>query len=561
MRQKFAPLALVTVLLGGLAACSESDSNEPPPVVTATMNVVQAAAIETALSSDKAAQTKALAPELQAAYTAQKQSLPKGTAVKIDMSTFKSYGDYGQAEADAGKLGRFVVHFLHKNGSWFVVSTEPKQSVIAPKAHYAPVVPAAAAREADGCLPDVGTKTPVLFVHGLRGSIETWTDDASSAYHAVKAMKKEVAIDAFDYKNANQQWVDHPEIGPKLARHIDCLAENSRKAGGSGKVIVIAHSMGGLATRFAASQTVNGRKVADDIGLLITIGTPNKGSHLADIAIALTRAACHPAILPTFAGKKLQGEDPATCGEKFAAIFGMQTFTTSGKIAALPALPNTVPVLAIAGDVRIAYSLFNVPILTAGSDLVVAVNSAGASSDPTGAGTKVLQCSGLVPIPGFSDAPCEHGNLVRNPNVHALVVEAIRKYAQNAAPPPVGTPLTFNGMTLYLPTTWKVVRVHTSNHVSLSNDKSMCVEGRHCPFVTLYHVDGHKGEIWNNQYCKTPVKKGGLQMGYKQATYYQQTCFSSQISHIWEIADAQILVVSEQKTPEIETVLQQARWS
>ena len=45
------------------------------------------------------------------------------------------------------------------------------------------------------------------------------------------------------------------------------------------KVIIVAHSMGGLATRFAASM--RGPAMPRKIGMVITIGTPNTGTPLA----------------------------------------------------------------------------------------------------------------------------------------------------------------------------------------------------------------------------------------------------------------------------------------
>ena len=60
-----------------------------------------------------------------------------------------------------------------------------------------------------------------------------------------------------------------------------------------GKVILIDHSMGGLATRYAAAQTVDGRPVWDEIGLVVTLGTPNLGSGWANAADPVVALVCN----------------------------------------------------------------------------------------------------------------------------------------------------------------------------------------------------------------------------------------------------------------------------
>lgn len=67
------------------------------------------------------------------------------------------------------------------------------------------------------------------------------------------------------------------ERGTKLAKHIKELDI-------SDKAHIIAHSMGGLDARYALA---NDHEVAARIATLVTIGTPHRGSPLADAAVNL----------------------------------------------------------------------------------------------------------------------------------------------------------------------------------------------------------------------------------------------------------------------------------
>jgi len=125
-----------------------------------------------------------------------------------------------------------------------------------------------------------GTVYPVLFVHGFNSSSQTWTRPATTTWTTYDRTDNASAVELvggidgalpvlFDYRDRALEWVDDPAIGPALADVIECL---SRESGN--KVIVIAHSMGGLATRFALGDPV----VAAEVSMVITLGTPNLGS-------------------------------------------------------------------------------------------------------------------------------------------------------------------------------------------------------------------------------------------------------------------------------------------
>ncbi|MFH9229011.1 esterase/lipase family protein [Streptomyces lydicus] len=135
--------------------------------------------------------------------------------------------------------------------------------------------------------------TPVLFVHGFRSSPAMWTggtfkipgnqkpskidrptvERTNETLAEMVSKKGRTAALTFDYTPSSTQWVTDRTIGYRLADTISCL----KRATGR-KVIVIAHSMGGLATQWAASR--EGGNVGSEIASVTTLGTPFKGSWL-----------------------------------------------------------------------------------------------------------------------------------------------------------------------------------------------------------------------------------------------------------------------------------------
>lgn len=137
---------------------------------------------------------------------------------------------------------------------------------------------AAPASSVAACQNDFGSKTPVLLVHGFHEGTDIWASMTKTIQAAIPDVK---VVTPFDYPNT--AWVKDPSVGPKLASTIRCLATNSKNNAGPGKVIIVAHSMGGLAVRCAVDPTCAGTDAVNQqqIGLVITLGTPNTGSPLA----------------------------------------------------------------------------------------------------------------------------------------------------------------------------------------------------------------------------------------------------------------------------------------
>jgi pimeloyl-ACP methyl ester carboxylesterase len=159
-------------------------------------------------------------------------------------------------------------------------------------------VRAAAAAASLGCAnvtqPVIVTgTTPVLFVHGIDSDPTIWTQGSVGLtleppldyVDSALGTRAQVTGYTFDWSSysgfksgSNLAWTKGPPApgpGPLLAQAIKCVAGKSGH-----KVIIIAHSMGGLLTEYAS--TIG--SVADSIAAVFTLGTPFQGSWLDSAA-------------------------------------------------------------------------------------------------------------------------------------------------------------------------------------------------------------------------------------------------------------------------------------
>ncbi|MDU0968526.1 MAG: hypothetical protein E7A62_07050 [Actinomycetaceae bacterium] len=172
-----------------------------------------------------------------------------------------------------------------------------------------------------------------------------------------------VAPYLFDYSHVASRWVTDPEIGPKLGKAITCLSKYYGV-----KPVIIAHSMGGNATREALAQDDGmGGKVSDHVDQVITFGTPNTGSDNARLGTNVVKALGIPLIagIPARVAKDKLTEcaagmdrdnTPCTGKAVIDAFFGQggQALRTgSPEMKALPKWPDNVKVEALAGDIRV----------------------------------------------------------------------------------------------------------------------------------------------------------------------------------------------------------------
>ena len=168
-------------------------------------------------------------------------------------------------------------------------------------------------------VPAVAAEWPVLFVHGFCSSAETWNEtipqlstrrfgtDVPRVYESiigkaasrtpVAAGTKTFRIDFSDLSGGFELLAVANVPTVRKAGELKAVIDAIKRFTGAPKVIVVGHSLGGLAARAyiqGIGQNRQGATVAygGDVAALIMISTPNQGSVLANISGKPESAAC-----------------------------------------------------------------------------------------------------------------------------------------------------------------------------------------------------------------------------------------------------------------------------
>jgi pimeloyl-ACP methyl ester carboxylesterase len=311
-------------------------------------------------------------------------------------------------------------------------------------------------------VPGVGQKlvgsVPVVFIHGINSSSAMWEPSSPASIAGQAALIKGVTVWTFDYAYHSLDWVDNQSIGPAFADAISCL---SRASGH--KVIVVAHSMGGLATQYAVGYP--GSPAVGDVAQLITIGTPYLGSVLLSAmqaAVGLSEAGSLPdgpenvvlaeALLSACAGIATHTDsNPCSLVSVLRSPVGTALQWHSPQIQQLPPWPRGLPVLDTAGDVRIQITVGGRTITGNFGDVPVSLGSATAHD--TAGPAYVRHCSPLTLLGAvlLNPGPCFHTHLPNDGDIIAVVLAAIRadvvvRLAQRLVPvPPIGQDYNTSG--------------------------------------------------------------------------------------------------------------------
>lgn len=270
--------------------------------------------------------------------------------------------------------------------------------------------------------------TPVLFVHGFSGS----PGDFRRRLTSTPTMLESVArIDGavpylFDYAKRSRQWVTDPAIGPALAEAIVCL----RRASGR-KVMVVAHSMGGLATRFAQDEVVAGTRVATAVAGVVTIGTPTEGVILLSFTSGKIGDALVQAVVDAIGDAC--NDPPGGRRRRLCALLeaagapAVSAMTPdSEELAALPSWRRGLRVQTIAADLRLRLSVVGFGTTVSLGDIVAEVSSA--TADGTARPIVVACHTGLTDLFDVVDeSPCSHANEVANRRVIRAVVGEVQR--------------------------------------------------------------------------------------------------------------------------------------
>ncbi len=130
-------------------------------------------------------------------------------------------------------------------------------------------------------------RAPVLMVHGLWGNLNSFKDmedylSNSNAYpHTWGSFDNSPLLFRIDYEESNDFSFGYNS--QRVPNGINSILFNARDENYSaGKVIVVAHSMGGILTR-SYFENLYGNIYRDDIQKFITLNTPHAGTQGADM--------------------------------------------------------------------------------------------------------------------------------------------------------------------------------------------------------------------------------------------------------------------------------------
>ncbi len=274
-------------------------------------------------------------------------------------------------------------------------------------------------------------RTPVLMVHGFSGVPADFTNAHGSTASMASQLAKipGVATATFDYSKHALDWVTDRHIGPALAAAIVCLARRSGR-----HVVLVGHSMGGLAIRYAQGQTVAGTAVASVIDRVVTIGTPSTGSQLLALAGGPTGAVMNT-VVDAARGICGDGKIPAHPTRSICDLLGAQKSPAvqgltpgSGPLTALPPWDPRLIVHADAGNLSLYVRVLGLEQSVSVGDILVSVDSATTDASKGEAPVVVTCRAALGDFTGVvDDSPCSHGQLLRNTRIAADVRNQVRR--------------------------------------------------------------------------------------------------------------------------------------
>lgn len=345
---------------------------------------------------------------------------------------------------------------------------------------------------------DTARLQPVVMIHGITGSAEEWTQPiVKRVNHLVDPLDRSLVeqingIDGavsytFDYHDNSLRWVTHPAVGEAFGSAIDCLYARFDKP-----VVVVAHSMGGLATRWVANSVGPLGPRSEQIGLVVTLGTPYEGSDTLAIAQDILNGV---SVGPALAGNvtvplirlllhtcgTISTIDVESCPIPLLNVIdsdaGQALRAGSQQLRALQPWPDNIAVHALAGSIIVhdpeslkkPFGLFYTPFTDTTiniGDIAVSASSATADADTTrnwecdytldtvdSAADNIGSIIGLVPLAersdllytGLWDSGCYHSALTTSVEPTNDTIFAIAEFMRAAALCPVGTSLVFGG--------------------------------------------------------------------------------------------------------------------
>ncbi len=227
---------------------------------------------------------------------------------------------------------------------------------------------------------------PVVLVHGWTGAPMEATAEALR-----KQFGDRISTFVYDYSHWSSYWASDEHIAPCLASYIGQVSSAYGKAGGDSKVIVVAHSMGGLAMRYAVADGASAKpSLASVVPYIITMGTPSLGSPWGGTMFPKGKEY----LQKVFGAADPPGASGGDCLAKHEK--GQALPKNCGDLP--PWLPSGVQLTQIAGDITVDRSLFGLKLYS------IPLFSDGIVPVPSAHGYPTSGSSGVPPLDGAKAA-------------------------------------------------------------------------------------------------------------------------------------------------------------
>ncbi len=196
---------------------------------------------------------------------------------------------------------------------------------------------------------------PILFVHGFSGDPGDWTDTGFRQYLIEHGSLDPDLVRLFHYGAAADGTYnnrgDVRQIASRLAGagvaeaelakcSVDRLSQDSVAKGGPRQVTLVAHSMGGIISRYYLSRRTPdefGTVYRGNVGRLITIGSPHRGVDLLRLAQLAPRGSLPWRFVRLLEKLGLAPALPASAIEAWDAALERQQVAERRRLAAQPA--------------------------------------------------------------------------------------------------------------------------------------------------------------------------------------------------------------------------------
>jgi pimeloyl-ACP methyl ester carboxylesterase len=192
---------------------------------------------------------------------------------------------------------------------------------------------------------------PILFIHGFNGDPGDWTDGGFRQYllehggldpDLVRLFRYGIAEDGTYNNRGDLRQIASRLAGVGLSEKdrftcsVDQLSADSVARGGPAQVTLIAHSLGGVISRYYLSRTTPdefGTVYRGGVGRLITIASPHRGVDLVRLTELAPRGSLGWYFIRLLEKLGLAPARPAESVEAWEATLNQAQLTERGQVA------------------------------------------------------------------------------------------------------------------------------------------------------------------------------------------------------------------------------------